>query len=214
MDAHADPIFYLTYFLTAELFTILTALVLMFTLQDKNLFPATEKEKDIVISLFIFMIGFTQFVITPYDIPGYFFQALGMFFFIRYFMERKIIHLIALLLTIVIATFNRETSLLILSFMASIYFFMYRFQTKWLKWMILPVLSFIIPYLFLKMGLSGGADFTDENKIFVNLDPRNSYALRGLAFSVFILYLILVVLNKYKTSIIAPIQGIIRTARK
>ena len=56
MDAHADPIFYLTYFLTVVLFTILTALVLMFTLQDKNLFPATEKEKDIVISLFIFMI--------------------------------------------------------------------------------------------------------------------------------------------------------------
>jgi len=202
MDAHADPVFYLTYFLTAVLFTILTALVLMFTLEDKFLFPAAEKEKDLLVSFFILLVGFTQFVITPYDIPGYFFQAIGMFFFIRYFREKKIMHFAALLFTIAIATFNRETSLLILSFIATIYFFVYRFQVKWLKWMILPVLCFILPYLYLKLALSGGGDFTDENKLFVNLDPRNSYAIRGLAFSAFVLYFILVVLNKYKTPLI------------
>ena len=65
--------------------------------------------------------------------------------------------------------------------------------------MIVPVLCFLLPYLYLKLAASGGADFTDENKLAINLDPRNSYAIRGLAFSAFMLYIILVTFNRYKT---------------
>ena len=202
MDANADPVFYLTYFLTAVLFTILTALVLMAILQDKMLFPAMNKEKDLLVIFFILLVGFSQFVITPYDIPGYFFQALGMLFFLRYLGQKNPAYLAALFATIVLATFNRETSLLLLSFMAALYFFVYRFQLHWLKWMIVPVLCFAIPYLYLKLAFGGGADFTDQNQLSVNLDPRNSYALRGLAFSAFVLYFILVVLNRYKTPLV------------
>jgi hypothetical protein len=174
----------------------------MLLLQDKSLFPASDKEKDLLVCFFVLLIGFTQFVITPYDIPGYFFQALGMFFFLRYFTGKNVAWLGALLVTIAVATFNRETSLLILSFIAAIYFSLYRFQLKWVKWMILPALCFLIPYLYLKLAQSGGADFTDKNQLMVNLDPRNSYALRGLAFSAFVLYFILVLLNRYKTSLV------------
>ena len=202
MDPVADPVFYLTYFLTAVLFTILTALVLMHTLEDKFFFPAGEKEKDLLVVLLILFIGFTQFVITPYDVPGYFFQAAGMLFFLRYLRQKSFIYLAALLVTIIVATFNRETSLLILSFMAAIYFFIHRFQLKWLKWMILPALCFVLPYLYLKLSQGGGADFTDENKLLVNLDPGNSYAIRGLAFTAFVLYFILVAVNRYKSQLV------------
>ena len=199
MDPEADPVFYLTYFLIAVIFTVLTAFILLFLLDDKTLFTASDHFKDLLVSFFIMLIGFTQFVVTPYDTIGYFFQAAGMLFFLKYLKTKSSIHLIALILTIAIATLNRETSLLILSFMAAVYFYIYRFDLSWIKKMILPVLAFLLPYLYLKLMQGGGSDFTDESKLAVNLDIRNTYAIRGFAFTAFVLYFILITINKFRT---------------
>jgi len=202
MDTEADPLFYFSYFLIASLFTMLTALLLLRTLDDHLLFSLSRPFTDLTVCFFVLLIGFTQFVVTPYDTIGYFFQAAGMLLFLRYFSTGNIATFIALLLTIAIATFNRETSLLILSFMAAVYFHTHRANWDWVKKMILPALCFLLPYLYLKLFQGGGADFTDESKLAVNLDPRNSYALRGLAFTAFVLYFILYTINKYKTPLV------------
>jgi len=202
MDANADPVFYFTYFLIAFLFTVLTAMILLYTLDDPRLFDLSQPFKDLIVLFFILVIGLTQFVVTPYDTVGYFFQAAGMLLFLKYFTTGKTIYFTGLLLSIAIATFNRETSLLILSFMAAIYFYIYRLNPVWIKKMILPVLCFLLPYLYLKLFQGGGAAFTDENKLSVNLDIRNSYAIRGLAFSAFILYFIMVTINRYRSPLV------------
>lgn len=202
MDANADPVFYFTYFLIAVFFTVLTALLLLYTLDDPKLFNLSQSFRDLIVLFFILVVGFTQFVVTPYDTVGYFFQAAGMLLFLKYFTTNNSIYFAGLLLTIAMATFNRETSLLILSFMAAVYYFIYRLNPVWIKKMILPVLCFIVPYLYLKLFQGGGAAFTDENKLAVNLDIRNSYAIRGLAFSAFILYFILVTINRHKSPLV------------
>jgi hypothetical protein len=202
MDVAADPVFYFTYFLMAVFFTVLTALLLLYIFDDKDLFTLSNSQKELLVLFFVLIIGFTQFVITPYDTIGYFFEAAGIFFFLKYFKKKNIGYYLGLLLTIIVATINRETSLLIISFMAAVYFYLYSFKLKWIRELIVPALCFIIPYLVLKLAQTGDADFTDESKLAVNLDIRNSYAIRGLAFTAFVLYFILVTLNKNKTPLV------------
>jgi len=203
MDAAADPVFYLTYFLIAVAFTVLTAAILMLILSNERLFPFSESSRDIAVIIFVLFAGLTQFVVTPYDTAGYFFQAAGIAFFLHFFDRGSKSAYIALLLTIAVATFNRETSLLILSVMAAVYFYQYRFDLSWLRPMILPVLCFLLPYLYLKFFQDGGAAFTDVSQVSVNLDPRNSYAIRGMAFSAFVIYFLLVTANRTRTSLVA-----------
>ena len=199
MDPGADPVFYLTYFLLAALFSILTSLLLIKCFDLTRFFPQDRRTKDLIICFFILLTGLTQFVVTPYDNPGYFFMALGMYLFLKYLASGHLMYFISLLLTILIATFNRETSLLILSFMAAVYFSRDGFKWDWIRKMVLPVISFLIPFFYLKFIHNGGASITEESKLAVNLDITNSYALRGLAFGAFLLYFMLSVLNKNKS---------------
>ena len=196
MDPSADPVFYLTYFLLATLFTILTVFLLLMSFDQRKFFPQDRRIKDLLICIFILFLGLTQFVVTPYDNPGYFFMALGMFLFLKYQSSGRIMYFICLLAVILVATFNRETSLLILSFMAAIYFSGERLKFSWIRKMTLPVLCFLIPYLYLKFFHNGGSSLTEENKLAVNLDITNSYAIRGLAFGAFVLYFLLSVLKR------------------
>ncbi|MBA2744973.1 MAG: hypothetical protein H0U44_01995 [Flavisolibacter sp.] len=202
MDATADPVFYLSYFLLAALFSVLTALLLLKILDQEIFKLADQPGKDLAVMVFILFLGFTQFVVTPYDNPGYFFMAAGILFFLNYLNTRSSFALIALLITIAVATFNRETSLLILSFMAAVYCVRKGVQWNWVRQMILPVLCFLIPYLFLKFFYGGGAEITEASKLSVNLDIRNSYAIRGLAFGAFLLYFMLTTLNRNRNKLI------------
>jgi len=203
MDAEADPVFYLTYFLIAVAFTVLTAAILMLILSNERLFPFSESYRDLTVIVFILFAGLTQFVVTPYDTVGYFFQAAGIAFFLSFLHRGSKLAYAGLLLTIAIATLNRETSLLILSVMAAVYFYRYRFDLRWLRPMILPVLCFVLPYIYLKFFQDGGAAFTDVSQVRVNLDPRNSYAIRGMAFSAFVLYFLLVTANRTRSRLVA-----------
>jgi hypothetical protein len=202
MDPSSDPVFYLSYFVLATVFTILTSLILLLIFDIRQLFPGDIKYYDLLVCFFILLTGLTQFVITPYDNPGYFFMAVAMLLFLKYFATGKSFYFIILLLTIAIATFNRETSLLILAFMAAVFYSEEGLQLSWIKKMILPVLFFVLPYLFLKFFFSGGTDLTEESKLSVNLDIRNSYAIRGLAFGAFLLYFMLYILNRNRKRLV------------
>ena len=202
MDPTADPVFYLTYFLLATLFTILTSVLLLRIFDIKDFFPQDRQTKDLVICFFILLTGLTQFVVTPYDNPGYFFMALGSYLFLKFLSSGRKIYIFSVLGVIILATFNRETSLLLLSFIAAIYFAYEGFKISWIRRMILPVLCFVIPYLYLKLFYHGGASITEESKLAVNLDITNSYALRGMAFGAFLLYFIFSVQNKNKSKFV------------
>lgn len=183
LDKNADPVFYLTYFFIASFFTILSALMLLYLFDQKDFFTADEKSKDLVTCFLVLLIGFTQFVVTPYDTPGYFFQALGMFMFLRFLRGRNVLFFIGLLITIVLATLNRETSLIILSFMAAVYYTIHKLKMKWIGEMLLPALCFAGPYLYLKLSGNGSSSFTDQSQLSTNLNLLNTYALTGFLFA-------------------------------
>ena len=188
LDADADPVFYLSYFFIATFFMVLTSLLLLLLFEREKDFVTDKKHRDLLALFLILMMGMTQFVVTPYDTPGYFLQTAALIFFLHYLRSRALLSFILLLITIVIATLNRETSLLILSFMAAVYIGKDGIRLDWIKRMILPVLCFALPYLYLK--LSGeGSTFTDSSLLTVNLDLGNAYALLGLAFAALMVYL-------------------------
>jgi hypothetical protein len=200
MDLTADPVFYFTYFLLASVFSVLIAFILIGILHGIQLSRGSPRSKDLAICIIILFIGLTQFVVTPYDNPGYFFMTLGMLLFLHHYSTGHSLSFFALLLIIVLATFNRETSLLILSFMAAVYFTREGWKIEWIKKMIPAALCFMIPYLFLKFGMGEPSNITEESKLAVNLDIRNTYAIRGLAFGAFLLYFMLITLNQNKTN--------------
>ena len=83
LDKNADAVFYLTYFFISAFFSVLLSLILLYLFDYKALFPMEEGYKDLVICFFILLTGFTEFVVTPYDMIGYFFQAAGMLLFLK-----------------------------------------------------------------------------------------------------------------------------------
>jgi hypothetical protein len=191
LDKNADVIFYLTYFFIAAFFSVLTAILMLYLFDDKILFPFSQNLKDLLVCFFILLIGFTQFVVTPYDAIGYFFEALGMVLFLKYLRTKNLLVYLILLITIILATLNRETSLIILSFMAAIYFSRDGIRKEWLIKMILPALCFIIPYLILKFLPGEESNLTNESQLFINFNIRNPYSLMGLSFAAFAIYFML-----------------------
>jgi hypothetical protein len=188
LDEEADPVFYLSYFFIATFFMVLTSLLLLLLFERKEDFSIDKKFRDLLALFLILMMGMTQFVVTPYDTPGYFLQTAALIFFLNYLRSGGLLSFILLLLTIFIATLNRETSLLILSFMAAVYFGKEGIRIDWIKRMILPVLCFALPYLYLKFS-GEGSSFTDASLLAINLDLGNAYALLGLAFAAMMVYL-------------------------
>lgn len=189
LDPNADMVFYLTYFFISAFFSVLISLTLLYLFDDRLLFAIEIGHKDMAVCFFILLIGFTQFVVTPYDTLGYFFQSVGMMLFLKNLYRNNWMLLVLFLLVIVLATTNRETSLILLSFMAAIYYTVYGINLNWIKKMILPVVSFVIPYLWLKLQ-PGAGKFMDESQLSSNFNLLNPFAMMGFLFAVFIIFFI------------------------
>lgn len=189
LDAHADSVFYLTYFFVSSFFLVLTALLLLFLLDDRFLFPIAAAHRDLVACFLVLLAGFTQFVVTPYDTIGYFFEALGLLLFLKYLKTGNRILYVGLLLTILVATTNRETSLILLSVMAAVYFYTQGIRWSWIRTMILPAICFLLPYLGLKLLPGGNASFSDVSQLRTNLNLLNPWSLMGFLYAAFAIWL-------------------------
>ncbi len=117
MYPNADHVFYLAYFLTAAVFTILTTLTILLIFDQRKLFSGTQREKNLAICFLVFMMGFTQFAITPYDNISYFCWHWEYYYFCDYLLTKNWLIYILLISVIVTATTNRESSSLIVSAM-------------------------------------------------------------------------------------------------
>src|SRR3954463_1757047 len=61
LDDEANTTFYLTYFITATIFTIFTALALLYLFDTAQLYDMTDSRKIFTVSALLLLIGFTQF---------------------------------------------------------------------------------------------------------------------------------------------------------
>jgi hypothetical protein len=190
LDDNADETFYLTYFIIAAVFTVFTALALLYLFDTAPVNPMSPPQKIFITASLVLLIGFTQFVVTPYDTIGYFLLVAGALFFFKYLQTRKLIHFVLVNALIIIATLNRESALLTLSLMAAIYFSQYGFNMRWLKFMIIPVLCYLVTWMVLRLLFKSEDVLTEGIKFWSNLNLRKASNLMGFLFAAITFYLV------------------------
>ncbi|WP_168186877.1 hypothetical protein [Elizabethkingia sp. JS20170427COW] len=148
MAKGADAYLYLSLFLFNTFFGVLT--ILFFNLILNTQKKLKSNEKLLIILFSSIMIGFSQFVIVPYDGLAYFLLTSFLFFFLRYLKrlhEKR--NYIILLLLIIVGTLNRETMALSLSLAASLLLSERGFG----KDSIYPLLGLVVAFLATYAGL-------------------------------------------------------------
>ncbi len=191
LDPDVNETFYFSYFVTAVFFSVLTALCLLLIFDLRPLFQMTNPQKILYTSFLMLFIGITHFVITPYDTLSYFLLTFGMLVFLKFIQSGKFFFYPLLCGVIIFATLNRESSLVILSFMATVYWGKNNlFDFRWIKKMIVPAACFIITYAALRMYLPGDHAFSDGIFLWANLDVTKISSLTGVFFVLIILYII------------------------
>ncbi|MDP4129448.1 MAG: hypothetical protein Q8918_10650 [Bacteroidota bacterium] len=191
LDEQADDLFYLTYYLINAFFSVLLALCLLFLFDRQHLFTLTEPDKSFAVVLVLLMVAVSQFVVTPYDTASYFFEVFSFTVFLKYFRTNNHLYLLATCLLIMSASFFRESSALILSLMAAVYFLVHGLTPQWVRKMIMPCLSFIIVYAGLRIFAPRSAvQISESSKLVENFTLRPS-ALMGILMAMIIFYLML-----------------------
>ena len=198
LDADADNTFYLTYFIVAAIFTILTALALLYLFDTAQLYELTEPRKIFITSALVLLIGFTQFVITPYDTIGYFLLVVTGLFFIKFLHTRHWAYMVLLNAAIIVATLNRESALVSLSFMAAVYFSYYGFNLRWIRFMIIPVACYLLTWVGLRLYFSnaGPGVVTEGLKFWRNLNIFKASNMMGFLFAIITFYFVLNISDK------------------
>lgn len=147
-NTDAEPKMYLSFFILNTIFLILSSLVLVFITETKNCI-ATQSEKILMISVAIFAISLSQFVIVPYDVSSYFFLLLFFFFLLKYLEKDSALNLIILLVILIISTFNRESSALSLSLAATLLYAKFGLKKK----MYLPIIFLFVSFIAVYLGM-------------------------------------------------------------
>lgn len=198
LDEEADNTFYLTYFITATVFTIFTALALLYLFDTAQLYEMTDSRKIFITSALLLLIGFTQFVITPYDNIGYFLLVSTGLLFVKFLQTRHWTWLVLLNVAIILSTLNRESALVSLSFMAAVYFSHYGFNLRWVRFMIVPVACYLLTWIGLRLYFNDGGPgmATEGLKFWRNLDIRQASNLMGFLFAIVTFYFVLNIADK------------------
>ena len=147
-NTDAEPKMYLSFFILNTIFLILSSIVLVFITETKNCI-ATQSEKILMISVAIFAISLSQFVIVPYDVSSYFFLLLFFFFLLKYLEKDSALNLIILLVILIISTFNRESSALSLSLAATLLYAKFGLKKK----MYLPIIFLFVSFIAVYLGM-------------------------------------------------------------
>ena len=147
-NTDAEPKMYLSFFILNTIFLILSSIVLVFITETKNCI-ATQSEKILMISVAIFAISLSQFVIVPYDVSSYFFLLFFFFFLLKYLEKDSALNLIILLVILIISTFNRESSALSLSLAATLLYAKFGLKKK----MYLPIIFLFVSFIAVYLGM-------------------------------------------------------------
>ena len=148
LDPDSEPQMYLSFYILNTFFIMLSG-AMMVLITDLKSFVATYSENLLIISMAIFCIALSQFVIVPYDISSYFFLLLFFYFLIQYLEKQSVSKLTFLSIIILVSTLNRESSALSISLAATLLYS--KFGLK--KESILPIAALAIVFLGVYFGL-------------------------------------------------------------
>ena len=149
LGANFSKKFYITMFLVNTLFFVLTIITFVFIFNN-YLINLTQKEKILLQLAIVFFVAITQYVVVPYDMIGYFLQAM----FILLLLSKAKYKLFYLGLIIAISTLNRESSALLISIAATAYYMTTGANRDTVKKIIFLTLFFLVPYIALRFMIS------------------------------------------------------------
>ena len=176
LNADSEPQMYFSFYLLNTFFLVLSSMISVFITETKN-FTATNSEKILMVSVAVFAMVFSQFVIVPYDLSSYFFLLLFYFFFIRYLEKNLVSILVLLILIMVISTLNRESSALSLSLAATLLYKKFGLKKGILRPLILLTITFVAVYFGMRF-LNESFSTNDGNLLIQNFtQPKNILGL-------------------------------------
>lgn len=147
-NPNSEPQMYLSFYILNTLFLVLSSVMMVLITETKH-FAANNSERILLVSVAIISISLSQFVIVPYDVSSYFFLLFFFWIFLKYLEKIEFKYLILLCLTLIISTFNRESSALSISLAATLLFA--KFGLK--KESILPISIFVVLFLATYFGM-------------------------------------------------------------
>ena len=192
----AEPQMYLSFYLLNTCFLVLSVFVMTLITETKSLI-ATESEKILLIIIALFTIAISQFVIVPYDVSSYFFLLVFFFFLIKYLEKNTSFYLLILGVLMVVSTFNRESSALSLSLMATVLYTKFGLKKETL--FPVAILGFIFIAVYLGMRFMSENFATNDGNLFIEnfSQPKN---FLGMLFWL-IFFLLTLILAKDKKTI-------------
>jgi len=200
LDPDANEAFYLTYFVLAILFTVLTALGLLYLFDSQGLFDMSDSKKILITSGMILLIGFTQFTLTPYDNITYFFVVLNAILSFQYLRKQNWSSLVVVCFGIMASTLNHESSLVSLALLAGTFFSCYGLNYRFVKLMVFPAACYLLTWIGLRMFIPNDPSeiISDGFKLERNFDTKDFSDLIGILSGVVIFYLLLNLTDRAK----------------
>ena len=194
LESRSEPQMYLSFYILNTIFLVLSAALLLFITETKN-FIATNAEKTLLVSVAVFAMAITQFVIVPYDVSSYFLIVLFFYFLLKYLEKNSNFNLIILVVILMISTLNRETSALSISLAATLLYSKYGFRKELIKPVLIFALTFIAVYLGMRF-LHESFTTNDGNLLLQNFsEPKN--ILGFLFWMVFFLFTIIIAKDQH-----------------
>ncbi|MBX3042263.1 MAG: hypothetical protein KIT33_09010 [Candidatus Kapabacteria bacterium] len=188
MDDSGELSFYFSYFAVNTVFSILSALffyLILFNLFDRKI---SSKLYLLLIS-YILILPIFHYVLVPYDYSAYFFNNLIIYLFLINEKSTKTYLTILIMFSILIATLNRETSALVISFMIAYYFYRSEKLSLIFQKILLPSLAFIATYFGLRFFLGFESGIFQNFRLIENfISPLNLFGIFTGLFFISLLY--------------------------
>ncbi|MBS1550255.1 MAG: hypothetical protein JSS94_10400 [Bacteroidetes bacterium] len=189
LNENSEPKMYLSLYILNVTFAMLSAWILYLIFTTKE-FIATHTEKLLMISVIIMTMALSQFVLVPYDYSSYFFMVLFIYGYLYYSKTNSKIAFLGLALLLILATLNRESSALSLSWVATITIHRKGLSRKSIIDITVFAIIFIGVYLGLRL-INGHFSTNDGNLLLENFtQPKNILGF-GFCLLLFILTLCL-----------------------
>lgn len=193
LDQNADDTFYLTYFVMAAFFNILSSLALLYLFDSVPLFRMSRPKKIFITSATVLLIGFMQFTIAPYDNISYFLFIAASILFFRYLLKPQWFNLLPLCLCVIAYTLNHESALVSLSLMAGVCLTLYGFTMRVVRLIALPCLCYVLTWVGLRVFIPNDPSdiATAGLKLWLNFDIKGLSSLIGILFACISFYFLL-----------------------
>ena len=176
LNADSEPKMYLSFYILNTLFLVLSAGIMVFITETKK-FVATNSEKLLLVSIAIFIIAISQFVIVPYDVSSYFFLLVFFYFLLKNLEKSSSLNLIILGFILIISTLNRESSALSISLAATLLYAKLGLKKEMIKPILILAIAFIAVYFGMRF-MNESFSTNDGNLLLQNFtEPKNMLGL-------------------------------------